>query len=96
MLYDVMSAKHIGEYRVELEFEDGSRGVVELSRFLSRGGVFERFHDTEYFRSFTVDPELGTLTWPGGVDIAPESLYAEATGRGLPTWMAPVEDLAPG
>jgi hypothetical protein len=95
MTYDVTGAKHVGEYRIELEFEDGSRGVVELSRFLNRGGVFEGFHDMAFFCSFAVDRELGTLTWPGGVDIAPESLYAEATGRGLPSWMTPAEDLTP-
>jgi hypothetical protein len=92
MVYDVTSARHAGEYRIELEFEDGSHGIVDLSRFLTRGGVFERFSDMAYFRSFAVDSELGTLTWPGDVDIAPESLYAEATGRGLPAWMEPVED----
>jgi hypothetical protein len=41
-----------------------------------------------------VDPELGTLSWYGEVDIAPETLYAEATGRSLPDWMRPDEDLA--
>ena len=31
--------------------------------------------------------EIGTLCWPDGVDIAPETLYHEATGEPLPAWM---------
>lgn len=34
--------------------------------------------------SSNVHPELGVLTWRGEVDVAPETLYAEATGSGLP------------
>jgi len=49
--------------------------------------VFDKFEEIEYFRNFRVDPELGVITWEGGADIAPETLYAEATGRPLPAWV---------
>jgi hypothetical protein len=29
------------------------------------------------------------LCWPGGVDVAPETLYHEATGEPLPEWLVP-------
>jgi len=58
---------------------------------LTRGGVFERFKDPSYFGRFRVDEEAGTLAWDGEVAIAPESLYAQATGKGLPAWMEPDE-----
>ena len=51
--------------------------------------MFERFKDLEFFRSFSVNKELGVLTWGGEIDIAPETLYAEATGTALPAWMNP-------
>jgi len=41
-----------------------------------------------------VDPELGVLTWEGDLDIAPETLYADATGSPLPDWMTPNESPA--
>ena len=41
----------------------------------------------EFFRKFSVNEELGVLTWENEVDIAPETLYAEATGEPLPQWM---------
>jgi hypothetical protein len=31
-----------------------------------------------YFARVEVDPEAGTITWPDGLDMAPEPLYSEA------------------
>ncbi len=89
MLHDVISATYQGGYRIELEFDDGRRGTVDFAKQLERRGVFERFRDLEYFRSFNVNEELGVLTWGSEIDIAPETLYAEATGTPLPQWMNP-------
>ncbi|MEW6350591.1 MAG: DUF2442 domain-containing protein [Thermodesulfobacteriota bacterium] len=94
MIHDVIRAEYKGGYRIELEFDDGARGTVDFSKYLRKGGVFERFNDPEFFRNFSVNEELGTLTWGDEVDVAPETLYAEATGRGLPSWMEP-EDESP-
>jgi hypothetical protein len=39
-----------------------------------------------------VNDQLGILTWGNEVDLAPETLYAEATCSGLPSWMEIDED----
>ena len=91
MLHDVVKATYRGEYRIELEFDDGQRGIVDFSKYLERGGVFERFKNLEFFRSFSVNAELGALTWRDELDVAPETLYAEATRSGLPAWMDTAE-----
>ena len=91
MLHDVVKATYRGDYLIELEFDDGQRGVVDFSKYLERGEVFERFKDIEFFRTFSVDTELGALVWGEEVDVAPETLYAEATGSELPAWMEPKE-----
>ena len=87
MLHDVVSASYVDGYRIELAFDDGERGVVDFTEYLDGGGVFERLRDPEFFRSFTVDRDLGVITWGGEVDVAPETLYAAATGKPLPDWM---------
>jgi hypothetical protein len=94
MILDVVSAVYRGGYRIELGFSDGRRGVVDFAPYLRRGGVFERFRDISFFRDFRVNPELGTLTWSGEIDIAPETLYAAATGTPLPDWMSAAETAA--
>ncbi len=92
MLHDVVSAIYQGGYLIELEFDDGQRGTVNFTKYLKCRGVFERFRDLEFFRSFSINKELGVLTWGDEIDIAPETLYAEATGTSLPEWMNPEKE----
>jgi hypothetical protein len=87
MTKDVISAQYKGEYRIEVTFEDGATGIVDFSKYLLKGGVFERFRDIEFFKNFKINEELGVLIWGNEIDIAPETLYAEATNTPLPSWM---------
>jgi hypothetical protein len=87
MIHDVVSASYKGEYKIEVTFDDGKGGVVDFSKYLDKGGVFSRFKDINFFRNFKINQELGVLTWQDGIDIAPETLYSEATGTSLPNWM---------
>lgn len=87
MFRDVVSASYRGGYVIEVEFDDGKKGTVDFSQYLTRGGVFTRFKDPEFFKAFSINRELGVLTWGDEIDISPETLYAEATGGGLPEWV---------
>lgn len=88
-LHDVVTATYQGGNQIELEFDDGRRGTVDFSKNPDRKGVFEQFRDLEFFRNFTVNEEIEVLTWGSEIDIAPETLYAEATGGPFPPWMTP-------
>jgi len=80
MFFDVIHAQYDSEYRIHLQFEDGSRGTVDLSDYIKPDTVFEVFSDKHYFTSFRI--EYGTLVWGDGeVDIAPETLYERTTGK---------------
>lgn len=87
MYYDVIEAKYIEGYKLEITFENGKKGIVDFKNYAKKGGVFSRFADMEYFRQFYINEEIGVLCWPDDVDIAPEILYHEATGEPLPEWM---------
>ncbi len=71
----VMSAFYVGGYRIRVVFDDGTEGAISFRRWL-KGPVFEPLKDLDYFRRFFVDG--GTVTWPNGADIAPETLHAAA------------------
>jgi len=80
-------AEYAGERKLLIRFADGKEGVLDFSSYIEAGTVFERLADDAYFHSYRINPELKVLEWPDGVDIAPETLYHEATGAPLPAWM---------
>ena len=73
-LPSVVAAEHVEEFRIRLSFNDGLVKVVDFKNWL-RGPVFEPLRSPAYFRRFFVDG--GTVAWPNGADIAPETLYRE-------------------
>jgi hypothetical protein len=74
---------------LSLTFSDGVRGEVDVLGRM-RGPVFSNARTPEGFVRVAVDEETGTITWPGGADLAPDTLYVRVqTG----SW--PDRELAP-
>ena len=81
----ITGVRHIKDYRLEMTFTNGIRAELDFkSKIEGRSGVFQPLEDIEFFRQVKVDPEIGTLVWPNGVDFCPDVLYSEATGTPLP------------
>lgn len=76
-LPSVVHAEHRGDYRLRVVFNDGSENIVDFANWLE-GEVFEPLKDPAFFKRFFVDG--GTVVWPNGADVAPETLY-EVPGR---------------
>ena len=80
MYFDVKEARYAGKYQIQMQFVDGSSGVVDFIKFMEEGTVLAKLKDPAVFKSFSI--EYGTIVWKGqSLDIAPETLYAEATGN---------------
>jgi Protein of unknown function (DUF2442) len=75
-LREVVEARLIKDYVVEFIFDDLRRGQVDLRKYLGKG-IFCSLLDKHKFKAFRVDAELGTIVWPNGADIAPDTLYLE-------------------
>jgi hypothetical protein len=80
-LVHVTAVEIVGEHRLRLSFEDGAAGEIDLSAW-SWDGVFAPLRDPTFFAQVELDGELGTIVWPNGADIAPETLHAWVV-RGL-------------
>ena len=59
---------------LRLTFADGVVGEVAVLERM-RGPVFAEAVTPEGFDDVTIDREIGTVVWPGGADLAPDTLY---------------------
>lgn len=75
MLHDVVEARHLSGYRLHLRFDDGVEGEVDLATVVRFDGIFAPLADTRRFAEVRVNPDTGTIEWPNGADVAPETLY---------------------
>jgi DUF971 family protein len=60
---DVVSAKQVGEYRLQIVFSDGTEQVVDFASFLntSKNPLIREYLDPKRFAAFSL--EYGNLTW---------------------------------
>lgn len=77
-----VAVAHHGVLR--LAFADGLSGEIHVLDRMN-GPVFEHARTPEEFALAALDPESCAVSWPGGADLAPDTLYERVrTG----TWPA--------
>jgi hypothetical protein len=70
---DVIKIEYKGGFIYHVVFDDGKRGDMDFSEYVGKGPVFEPLRDAAYFKMAAIAG--GTISWPNGADIAPETLY---------------------
>jgi Protein of unknown function (DUF2442) len=74
---DITAATVVDHGVLRLTFADGlSAEIKVLDRM--RGPVFAEARTREGFAKVVLDAETGTVVWPGGADLAPDTLYERA------------------
>ena len=75
----VCAVRVLEGFLVELSFDDGVRGTVDLSDLAGKGVFASWIH-----RAFFEDVHIGSsgeLAWGDRIDLCPDSLYLKATGK---------------
>ncbi|MDI6754471.1 MAG: DUF2442 domain-containing protein [Thermodesulfobacteriota bacterium] len=75
----ISEVKVLHGYRMELVFDDGARGVVDLSGLVGIG-VFAIWRDRRIFEQVRIG-SFGELMWGDQIDLCPDALYLKATGK---------------
>ena len=76
-MHKVTHVKVLTDYRLELAFDDGQSGMVDLSH-LAGQGVFSIWTDYAVFQHVRIGVS-GELIWNEQVDLCPDALYLQAS-----------------
>ena len=76
MLLDVVDVKYVEDFKLRIAFENGEEGLVDFKEYPKISGVFEPLKDVAYFKKVYLNKDIGTICWPNGADIAPETLFS--------------------
>lgn len=72
---DVIRVEVLKDYTLHLEFDDGSKGSVDISKLIPFKGIFTPLKNKEFFSRVIVHPDLGTIFWENGADLSPTYLW---------------------
>jgi len=72
MLPEVATVQTLPNHVLQLTFTNGEQKRFDMSPYLHYP-VFRKLQSPGFFKLAKVN--YGTVTWPGDIDIAPETLY---------------------
>lgn len=66
-------------YKLYVEFEDGTKGTIDLSKWVGRG-VFAYWNDEANFRCSIITTDK-KLQWNDDIDMDPDAFYLKLIGK---------------
>lgn len=86
MYWDIVEVAPRADYCLFVRFKDGLEGLVYLRREQLTGAL-EPLRDERFFKQVFIDD--GAVAWPGEIDLAPDAMYAEVSGKQQETALRP-------
>lgn len=66
-------------YKLYVEFEDGTKGTIDLSKWVGKG-VFASWSDEANFKVFIITTDK-KLQWSNDIDMDPDAFYLKWIGK---------------
>jgi len=80
-MFKIVFVKAMPEYKLMLEYADGTKGEVDVSHLAGKG-VFKKWEIPGEFEKVSIG-SMGELVWGNDLDLCPDSLYLRLTGKNL-------------
>lgn len=86
LFHDVTAVKLIQDYKVWVDFDDGTGGEIDFSEWEPFPGVLAPLREPEIFSTVHIHPEHKTLVWQTSepLDVDPVWLYCRVNRLPLP------------
>lgn len=68
------SVKALEKYKIFIQFNDGTEGVLDLCDIAGKG-VFKSWDINDNFNNVFIDAESKTISWPNEIDIDTYNAY---------------------
>ncbi len=78
-LHQIKTIRALKDFKLELSFENGVEGIVDLKTTISEGGVFSEINEPESFNEVQVGRNGRYVFWKNEIEIDADSLYLEIT-----------------
>ncbi len=73
---DIIAAHAISQRALSIHFDNEYQGILKLDDFINNyTGVFKPLLNPEYLDRVSINTDLGTVCWPNGADLCPDSVY---------------------
>ncbi len=85
MISKPVNVKALDNYKILIEFEDGTNGEINLD-FLKGKGIFEAWNDYATFKKVYIDDETKSIAWSSDIEIDSNNLYLKLIGKTFEQW----------
>ena len=79
MMVRPVLVRSLPNYRIYLEFSDGTKGEIDLSDLAGKE-VFEAWRDESFFQKVHIGDHR-EIKWNDEIELCPDSLYLKLTGK---------------
>jgi len=85
MISNPIEVKALDNFIIQIRFEDGVSGQIDLSSLKGKG-VFKVWSDYEKFKSVYIDVETKSIAWDKMIELDANNLYLQLIGMSFEQW----------